>query len=69
MIRIIAAGWCLGSFFIFELYHATMISSITSYRPERLINSPQELIQRPDVHLIADQGLDIEVILKVLFHY
>ena len=63
--RSVAAAWCLVSLVTFILYHATMISYITAYKPEQLIHSVEELIHRPDVHLVVDKGYNIEAILKV----
>ena len=64
-IRIVAGVWCLLILVIIVLYNATLISYITSYRPQQLINSAEEPIRRPDVNLIVDSGLNLEMVLKV----
>ena len=48
-----------------------MISYITSYEPRQLIGSAEELVRRPDIHLLVEKGLNVEMILKVnyLFEY
>ena len=55
----------------FIFYHVSMISYITSYEPRQLIGSAEELVRRPDIHLLVEKGLNVEMILKVnyLFEY
>ena len=64
--RFVAATWCLASLFIFTFYNVSMFSYITSYQPNKLISSANELVHRPDVYLLAQKGYNIESILKVL---
>lgn len=61
-----AAVWCLGTFIIISQYRATLISYITLNRPQQLIHSAQDLVQRPDVHLIVEDGLNVQAVLTVL---
>jgi hypothetical protein len=61
-VRIVAGVLCLTSLVILVLYHATMISYITSYHPQQLITSAEELLRRPDVNLIVDEGLNIQIV-------
>ena len=42
-----------------------MISYITSYHPKQLISSAEELVRRPDVNLVVDEGLNIQIVLQV----
>ena len=42
-----------------------MISYITTYRPEKLISSADELIRRQDVHMLVMEGYNIQSILLV----
>ena len=62
----VAAVWCLSTFIIISLYRATLISYITLNRPQQLIHSAEELVQRPDVHLIVEDGLNVQAVLTVL---
>ena len=64
-IRIVAAVWCLGTFVIISLYRATLISYITLNRPEQLIHSAEDLVHRPNVHLLVEDGLNVQAVLKV----
>jgi hypothetical protein len=61
----VVAAWCLVSLVTFEMYHATMISYITAYRPKQLISSAEELIHRSDVHMLVMEGYNIQSILLV----
>ena len=42
-----------------------MISYVTSYHPQQLVTSAEELVRRPDVNLVVDEGLNIQIVLKV----
>ena len=42
-----------------------MISYITTYRPEKLISSADELIRRQDVQMLVMEGYNIQSILLV----
>ena len=64
-VRFIAAAWCLVSTVTFIFYHATMISCITSYQLQPLIQSAEELVRRQDVHLVVEKGYNVEMVLKV----
>ena len=42
-----------------------MISCITSYQLQPLIQSAEELVRRQDVHLVVEKGYNVEMVLKV----
>lgn len=56
---------CFASLIILSFYDATMISYITSYHPQKLVSSAEELVRRPDVNLVVDEGLNIQIVLQV----
>ena len=42
-----------------------MISYITTYQPKQLISSAEELIRRPDVHMLVQDGYNLQSIFLV----
>ena len=60
----VAAVWCFATFVLIALYHQQLISYITFNRPEQLIHSAEDLVRRPEVRLLVEDGLNVQAVLK-----
>lgn len=68
-IRLLATCWCLASVAFIYSYNSVLIAYLTLSDPYILINSIEELKDRPDVHLVTDRGLSTEARLLVRFEF
>lgn len=64
-IRIAAGCWCLACVVLINSYSSVLISFLTISNPNLLINSIEELKDRPNVYLVTDKGLSTDVLLTV----
>ena len=65
-IRIAAGAWCLGCFFIVQIYSSTLTSHLMAPNQKPIVNSFYEIADTPGVKLTADRGLALDVILQVI---
>lgn len=64
-IRIVAGTWCVGCFFLVQIYSSTLTSHLMESNQKPIVNSVQELVNHPDVQLTADRGMAADILLVV----
>ena len=55
-VRLVAAAWCVGAFFIVNSYSTTLISHITASIEKPLINSVYDLPKKPEILVAVEEG-------------
>jgi len=68
-VRILTGTWCLACFVLVTAYSSVLIASLTTtdkYKP--IINSANDLPNKPEIRITVDKGLFADVIFQVYFH-
>lgn len=63
--RTAAGAWCIGCFFLVQIYCSTLTSHLTAPNQKPIEDTVHELANTPDVSLMVDKGFGIDFILKV----
>ena len=61
----IASSWCIASLVIGTYYAADLTSYITVPTYKTLINSINEVPERPDLHLVTNKGGNADAVISV----
>ncbi len=64
-IRVAAGAWCLGCFFLIQIYSSTLTSHLTAPNQKPIVNSFYEIADTPGVRLTVDRGFAIDSILML----
>ena len=66
-LRILTGVWCLACFVLVTAYSSVLIACITApdkFKP--IINSVNDLPNKPDIHVTVDKNLFLDVVLQVI---
>lgn len=63
--RIVAGAWCVGCFFLIQIFCSTLTSHLTSPNQMPIVSSLVELAKTPDVDFTVDKGLGMDLLLSV----
>ena len=65
VIRVLAGAWCLGCFFLIQIYCCTLTSHLTMPYRKVLINSVYDIPNVTGLQITVDRGLAPELLIKV----
>ena len=65
VIRVLAGAWCLGCFFLIQIYCCTLTSHLTMPYRKVLINSVYDIPNVTGQQITVDRGLAPELLIKV----
>ena len=63
-IRLAAGAWCVGCFFLVQIYCSTLTSHLTAPNERPIVNSFFEIADAPGVRLTFDRGMGIDAMLQ-----
>ncbi len=63
-VRVAAGAWCLGCFFLVQIYCCTLTSHLTSPNQRPIVNSFYEIANTPGVRITVDKGFAMDNVLK-----
>ncbi len=64
-VRIAAGAWCLGCFFLVQIYCTTLTSHLTAPNQKPIVNSFDEIAYTPGARLAVDRGYAIDSVLML----
>lgn len=67
VIRFAAGAWCLGCFFIVQIYSTTLISHLMSPNQKPIVNSFHDIANTPGFSLTAVKDFGIDLLLQVTY--
>ena len=66
VVRFIIGTWCLLSLVLLNVYNGTLVSFMTAApKATPLISNIEDVINNPELHLIVDKGMGIDVLFSV----
>lgn len=63
--RIVAGAWCVGCFFLIQIFCSTLTSHLTSPNQMPIVSSLEELAKTSDVDFTIDKERGLDVLLPV----
>ena len=63
-VRLASGAWCVGCFFLVQIYCSTLTSHLMAQNQLPIINSFFEIADTPGVHLTFDRGMGLDAILQ-----
>ena len=65
MVRLVAGAWCVGCFFLVQIYSSTLTSYLMASNEKPIADSIIDLADNPKVSVFVEKGLALEVVFKV----
>ena len=64
-LRIVVSVWCIGSLIIVNHYDSLLTSYMTAPNPQLLIKSIYEIRTRPDLRVVVNKNLNLDILYSV----
>ena len=59
-------SWCLGALVLVCAYNSLLITYILGSNAYQLVDSIKNLVEKPDVKLVVDRGLGVDMVISVI---
>lgn len=59
-------SWCLGALVLVCAYNSLLITYILGSNAYPLVDSIKNLVEKPDVKLVVDRGLGVDMVISVI---
>ena len=59
-------SWCLGALVLVCAYNSILINYILGSNAYPLVDSIKNLVEKPDVMLVVDRGLGVDMVISVI---